>query len=481
MKLFKFLVLVFCVSLFVPGVIAQDVVVPVDHETAELTVLVPDTLFFSEDVDMGSYWEPFTDYFGDGTFALVAGAYPKDEITGMNCKVAFINPDGSIEEYWGFYGDDGEPFTTNFNEARQSGNPPRIACDRRPGGTRYVVGSESTPFLYDEFNSNDRWEGSFAYIDKQIAAVQLFNRNPDGVEPITNVIDPVYGAADIEGVQSDQMRFGGDIRFLSDGNYIVVVEDRNAVAFPGRAAMGTIFDGETGDVIKGPFNAAGDNESHSIWSNMAPFDGGFAVRTEGIMSLYTNDGELQHVVQQADWTTVQDTGRGDGTRIASNITSDFVYITGNDDIGDMKLSRLNAKTGEADKEVTANEIELWDIGTFGRGELAVDELGNICVAYVLTSEPAEDQIVARIFNSDMEPVTPTFFAFQTHEGYQDEIQGFLSKECNVSMTNQRILIAADGVTLDPNTEELTAAEQTFAIVLENPLRDDTAVYGWEIY
>ncbi len=466
---------------FVPGIMAQDQV-PYTHEEAGVTVLIPDTLFFNEDVDMGKYWEPFTDVLGDGTLALVAGAYPDGQTSGMNMKVAFFNTDGSIEEYWGFYGDGGDPYTANLNEARQSGNPPRIATDRRPGQTRYAVGIESTPYLYDEFQGNDRWDQAFLYTENQIAAFQLFNLTPDGPDPITNVLDPVYGQGDIEGFQNNQMRYGGDMRFLSDGNLVVVVEDRNEVFYAGRAAVGTLYDGETGEVIKGPFNAAGDDSSHSIWSNMAPFDGGFAVRTEGIMTLYNNAAEVQHVVEQAEWTTVADTGRGDGTRIASTITSDYVYILGNDDIGDMKLSRINAQTGEADKEVTANEIELWDIGTFGRGELAIDELGNICVAYVLTSEPANEQVVARIFDENMEPVTPTFLAFVNSERYDAEtIQGFMSKEVNVSMNNQRIMIAADGVTLDPNTNDLTPAEQTFAVVLENPLMDETPIADWELY
>ncbi|RJP27110.1 MAG: hypothetical protein C4527_13830 [Candidatus Omnitrophota bacterium] len=469
-----------CIAGFATVTMAQ--VVPLDHADAGVTVLIPDTILFGADVDMGKYWEPFTDVFGDGTLAFVAGAYPQGQTSGMNMKVAFFNVDGSIEEYWGFYGDAGSPFIGGLNEARKDGNPPRIATDRRPGGTRYAVGIESTPYLYSEFESDGRWDKQFVYTANQIAAVQLFNKTPNGPVPITKVIDPVYGQGNIAGVQNNQMRFGGDMRFLSDGNLIVVVEDRNKGVVPGgNAAVGTLFNGETGAVIKGPFNAAGDDQPHEIWSNMAPFDGGFAVRTQGIMTLYNNAAEVQHVVVQSDWTTVKDTGRGDGTRICSTITSDFVYILGNDDIGDMVLSRINAKTAQADTQIVVNEEELWFNGTFGRGDCAIDEKGNICVAYVF-NDGVQDQVVARIFGSNLEPAGPTFYAFTVHDRYDAaSIMGYVSKEVNVSMNNQRIIIGANGVTLDPNKNAITAAEQAFAVVLENPYKEETSISTWDLY
>ncbi len=456
--------------------------VPVNHEEAGVNVLVPDTVLFKSSVEMGKYWEPFTDVFGDGTLAVIAGAYPEGLTSGFNSKVAFFNPDGSMEEYWAFYTDDGEPYVGPFNEARDSGNPPRIATDRRPGGTLYVTGQESTPYMYDEFNTDGRWDGDFTYVSQQLAAVQFFNKTSDGPEPISNVIDPVYMATDISGTQSDQMRFGGDMRILSNGNILVVVEERNNVLVSFRAAVATIFDGETGEVVKEPFNAAGDDSSHSIWSNVAAFDGGFAVRTEGIMTLYDNDGNMLHVVNQEDWTMVGDTGRGDGTRIAASIDGENVYILGKDkEVGDMVVAAINGLTGEPVDEVVVNELEMWDYGNFDRGDLAVDEKGNVCLCYEVETEGVESQVVARILDSDLEPVTPTFFAFQNHDKAGGDTQGFLSKEVNVSMDNQRIIIAADGINLDPDTGGLTPEEHTFAIVLENPLKEDTPVKTWELY
>ena len=484
--------ILFCLLAAVPGIMAQEV--PMNHADAGVTVLVPDLLIAKSDVDMGSYWEPFTDIFGDGTIAVIAGCYAEGTTSGtMNAKVVFIDMEGNVSEYWAFYDDAGNPYTGPFNEARKDGNPPRIACDRRSGSTTYVTGQEATPYLYDEFNSDGRWEKSFVYTQNQIAAVQFFNLTDAGPVPFSNVIDPVYGAGDIEGAQSGQMRFGGEIRILSNGNILVVPEDRNGGIISGNAAIATIFDGETGEIIKGPFNAPGDEASHSIWSNVAAFNGGFAVRSEGVMTMYTNDGELMNWVLQEEWTNVADAGRGDGTRIASNITSDYIYILGKDNVvGDMIISRINAQTGAVDNTiddvegheghdtVIANEVELWDVGDFDRGDIAVDMNGNICVTYEFEDSgfPELPQMVARIFNSDMEPVTPTFYAFENHDTI-DDIKGILAKEVNVSMDNQRIVIAADGVTVDPDSGELTPNEQAYAVVLANPL--STSVAAWELF
>ena len=91
-----------------------------------------------------------------------------------------------------------------------------------------------------------------------------------------------------------------------------------------------------------------------------------------------------------------------------------------------------------------------------------------------------DQIVARIFNSDMEPVTPVFYAFVSHDAHDAaEQQGFTNNESNVSMDNQRIIIAANGTFPHPDGG-LTADQQTFAILLENPLKRETVIPDWEI-
>ncbi len=465
--------------------LAQDF--PVDHATAGIKVVVPDTWIFQVDKDNKSYWEPFTDIFGDGTIAVVANTFPDGE-DGMNAKVAFVNPTtGEVKEYWAFYTDDGKPWTGKFNEKRQDGNPARIATDRRPGGTRYLVGMESTPYLYEEFNTGDRWYKGFDYNDR-VAAVQLFNKTANGPVPITKVFDPIYQSFDSQGAQGgQQMRYGGEMVFLSNGNVLVVPEDRTKnVVTGGTAAVASIFNGETGAVIKPAWNAAGDNLPHEIWSNVAAFKGGFCVRSQGVFSVYDNDGNLKYFFNQADYSTVNDKGRGDDTRIGASLNGNFVYLAGKDAAGDIMLfgfDAVNSTTGadlKGYKEVYVNETEYM-FNSFVRTEVAVDEAGNICVVFDDTSASGVEQTIARVFNSSMEPVTPSFFAFQKHDGGDVDVMGYHSHEPNVSMNNQHIVIAANGITWNEAKKGVTSKEQTFFIVLENPLKSQTEIREWELY
>jgi hypothetical protein len=468
----------------VSSVIAQDL--PVDTEAAGVEVLVPDTWIFQTIDDNGKYWEPFTDIFGDGTILVGANTHPAEE-AGMNAKVAFVDPlTGEVQEFWAFYTDAGEPWTGPFNEKRQDGNPARVAADRTPGGTRYIVGMESTPYLYDEFNSGDRWYTGYDY-DDRVGAVQIYNKTADGPVPITNCFDPIYQAYENTGAQNgQQMRYGGDMRFLSNGNIITCIEDRTKnIVTAGNGAVATIFNGETGAVIKEPWNAAGDEGAHSIWSNVAAFNGGFVVRSEAIFSVYDNDGNLRYFFEQGAFSTIADTGRGDDVRIDANINSEFVYFSGKD-AGDVVLSRFNAVTTTSGddlqgvNEIFVNETDFM-FNSFKRAEVASDEFDNICVVFDDTSTSGLEQTVARIFNSDMEPVTPSFFAFQKHDGLDTDVFGYNSHEPNVTMNNQHIVIAANGLTFDEEISDLTSAEQTFFTVLANPLKQTTSVSNWEIH
>ncbi|MGC9327674.1 MAG: hypothetical protein ACP5I1_08570, partial [Candidatus Hinthialibacter sp.] len=267
------------------------------------------------------------------------------------------------------------------------------------------------------------------------------------------------------------------------------VEDRTKnIVTSGNGAVATLFNGETGEVIKEPFNAAGDEGAHSIWSNVAPFNGGFCVRTEAIFNVYDNDGNLRYFFEQSAISTAADTGRGDGSRICSNIGSNYVYFAGKDSAGDIVVSRFDAvnSTGPDDiqgyNEIYANEeTYLGGEFSFDRAEIGSDDAGNFCVAWEADAAlTGTEQVVARVFDSNMEPVTPTFFAFQTHDGWEGDILGNTTKESTVSMNNQLIVISADGSFWDDELNDLTPIEHNKFIVLKSPFAE-TSIQQWDLY
>lgn len=464
---------------------AQDL--PAEHAAAGISVAIPDTWIFQVAKDNGAYWEPATDIFGDGTMLIVGNTYPNGQ-SGMNAKVAFANPEtGKVDEYWAFYTDKGQPYSGPFNEKRQDGNPPRVAADNRPGGTHYIVGMESTPYVYNEFNTDNRWFKQYDY-DDRVGTVQIFDKTASGPKPITNAFDPIYMPGDLAGAQGgQQMRYGGDVQFLSNGNILAVVEDRTRnVVSGGSAAVGSIFDGQTGKLIKGPFNGAGDDAAHEIWSNITAFNGGFCIRASNVFTVFDNNGNVLYWFDQADFSSVAEKGRGDSVRIGANINENYVYFAGKDSAGDMVVSRFDAvatKSG-ADlkdvKEVFVNETE-YAPNTFDRADIGVDSQGNFCVVYDDSNTTGTSQTVARVFNNKMEPATPTFFAFNYHDGLSGDVKGFQSYESNVTMNDKYILIAADGKTWDAANNALSPGEQNFFIALKNPFWKDTAIQEWTLY
>ncbi len=483
----KSLGLIVCLTVLlgVTSAIAQDL--PVNHAAAGIKVVVSDTWIFNAGKANLSYWEPTTDIFGDGTIVIGANTFPENE-DGMNMKVAFVNPTtGKVEEFWGFYTDAGEPWKGPFNEKRKDGNPARVAVDRTPGGVRYIVGMESTPYLYEQFNTGDRWYKKYNY-DHVVGTVQIFEKTASGPKPITNAFDPIYQPGDLPGEQmGQQMRYGGELQFLSNGNILTVVEDRTKnIVKEGNGVIASIFDGKTGALIKGPFNAAGDGAPHSTWSNAVAFKGGFCVRTEKIFTVYDNDGNMKYFFEQSLFSTVKEEGRGDGVRIGSNPGTNYVFFAGKDSSGEMVVSRFdavattNGENLQGVKEDYVNEKEF-ALNTFDRADIGVDENGNFCVTYEDTSVTGAEQIVARVFNSELEPVTPTFMAFAKADGMSGDVKGVSSKESNVTMSNEYIVIGADGVIWDETKNALSEAEQTFFIVLENPLKKATDVKEWSLF
>jgi len=453
-------------------------------------VLLAETWLFPIDIDNGEYWEPDTEIFGvDGTIAIIAGAWPDGVYSdAMNAKVAFIDMEGNITEHWAWITDAGDPYSwASINDCRTDGNPPVITVDTRKNGTkRFMVGQEATPFFYDEFNSDGRWKGKFAY-DKQTACVQIQELKPDGTtSKVTNVFDPIYMKGGIAGAQAGaQIRFGGEVRCLSNGNFVVVPEDRVKGVVPdGNAAVAGIFT-QDGTPVKTAFNAKIEGGAAEIWSNVAAFNDGWVVRLQGVMNVWNNDGTPRYTLDQSTFSTVTDRGRGDEQRIKGNLAHTTVYLAATNVDGYLSMSRVDLGKSSTDiavgaKEVILNNDDYFVPRMFGYADCAVDEYNNSVIVAHESFSTQNPQVVCVIFDSDLNPVTPFFYVFQSHDWWNGSFTGYVTKEANVSMDNHRIAIAADGIIADP-AGGLTPKEQTFVTVFKNPLEQEVPVRDWTVY
>ena len=472
----------------------------VSAEDAGLTRIVPDKIVFETDLDNLDNWEPFTSVIGNETFVIEANTFaePVDDLN-QNYAVAFQpvgGGDGRSEQ--GFFGDDGSPYAGQINASRQNGNPGRVAGDRRPGATHYVVGGEASPHAFDAFQSDDRWSLGFDRLpDGRYGAVQVFSLDTGSLNPTptSNAIDAVNGRLTSGAAAGSQIgRFGGDVAVLDNGNIVVVVDDRSGVLDPANSATAVILAAD-GSVVKESWVV----DPRDIWSNVSSYKGGFCVRVHDILYFYDNAGELLGQVHQVDDLPEDlkfDTGRGDATRIASHINSSLVYLAGTTDLFDSEGFELEDEEGQFRKGVqiavfdastqsflshrTVSEVSTAEggpddtdlNGSFGRVNLAVDALDRVAVAFEVNLVDADNaQTLVRVLSfddasSEWASLTPSFFAFNNQSDF--DVRTFRP---SVSMTTKEILIAAKGEINsgnDPDAGIDTVGQTTFYTVFSHP-------------
>lgn len=480
---------------------------------AGVDVLVAERVMFNNGVVNQGNWEPYTSAMGDGTllFAANTEGLAQDGVTveegTERIAVAFFNPDGSVQEVPGFYSSvsPAVPWNSNNDSVRMNGNPPRIAGDKRVGMTKYLIGNECTPWSFPEVFPV--WGAGFNYTTT-IACCQLLNKTAGGPAPIGPVIDPVYGTA-TTGEQLDHQRYGGEIRGLSNGNFVSVVEDRQMIySSSNRAPVVSIISGDTGQVIGTPFNANVFNPDNSteIWGGLAAFDGGFAVKPEMSSDsdyrifFFSNTGtplgSWQAVFRtdpnsplpdgtQEYTTSVADTGRGDGFRIDSDIRSKYIYYAGrgiSSPTGEgsrgVYVTKIDAQTFKTVKEAYVNEGLSTALGGPDRTNVCVDENGNVFVCWADASNTGSRQIAGRFFDADLNPLTDAFLCFTSSESGQGEIVKNLSMQApSAAMINGRVLVTTR---LDSDAGDGSFLSQDqLAIVLKAPIV--SSVGNWKKY
>ena len=216
------------------------------------------------------------------------------------------------------------------------------------------------------------------------------------------------------------------------------------------------------------------------WANVAAFQGGFSVRPSGgLIYFFNNAGTLQGTIDHnASTGLTYDTGRGDGTRTASDIRSKYLYMAGVANGNHVWLSVFNAQTRTF---VTKAIVDDTDPSLHGldRVNLAVDALNRVCVVYKLEPVTVANggqfsafQTAARLmsFNgANISYLTPSFWPFVNHDNVGDK--GIATLEPSVAMTTTKIFISAKGIVNSANNPAAggnTAANTDVYTVICNP-------------
>ena len=261
--------------------------------------------------------------------------------------------------------------------------------------------------------------------------------------PLTKAIDSANGRLTTGAPTGSQIsRFGGDVVFLDNGNFVSVVQDNSRIRTPNAdSTVATIF-APDGTVVKESWVVSEAN----IWSNLAAVKGGFVIRSGGLLYFYNNAGVQQgDPVDQSTSGESYDRGRGDGTRIAGHINSPYVFLTGKVSTGPVvRLSVWDSRTRTY--VATADVSEGGFRGDFDRANLAVDAYNNVVIGWVAKPDGYEQQQVAtRVMTLDeasksIKALTASFLPFINNS----TVGGIRTLQMSLAMTTKQILIAAKG-------------------------------------
>jgi hypothetical protein len=447
---------------------------PGSVQSVGLRHIVTDTVVINQSLDSLGNWEPYASVLGNSVFLIEGNAFA-DGTTDSQRYVVALQPaaGGAMKLGEGVFADNGSPFKGVINASRQNGNPGRVAGDPRPGAVNFVFGGETSPHVYPEFQSDNRWKLGFDRLgDGRYATVQSFKLDPATLAQtsLSKILDSANGRLTSGDPQGNNQisRFGGELAFLSNGNFVSVVEDRSKVRNPnGNCAVATIF-APDGSIVKESFKVADGD----IWSNATAYQGGFAVRVAGIIYFYDNAGTATGQVDQNTSSALFDRGRGDGTRLAGHVNSPYVYLTGKVTDGPLvRLAVWDSRTRTFVAITDASEGAF--TGGFDRATLSVDALDRITVAWV--SQPAgyeAQQVAARVlsFNGTTKAFTALTKSFLPFVNAAKS-GGIRTFQMSVATTTRQILVAAKGeinLQNNPSAGANSPRELNFYAVISHP-------------
>ncbi|HVV71891.1 MAG TPA: hypothetical protein VHI52_10390, partial [Verrucomicrobiae bacterium] len=430
-------------------------------------------------------WEPYTTVVGDTTFLIGFNTFANDGTLSQQNYVVAKQPaaGGPAKLDYEFYDDSGAPFKGLINLSRPNGNPERIAGDKRPGATHFITEAETSIGQITAFQTVSRWNNNPIYqADNRYCTEQIFTLDPNTLAqtPVTNAWDYVYGPFAAAALGSNNggnqlSRTGGRPEFLDNGNIVVMIDDKTGLLVDTDNEVTTFaIIKPDGTVVKGPTLV----DTGDIWDNMAAFKGGFAIRVHNLLYFYDNNGVPQHTndINLSSGLSF-DNGRGDSSRIGSDIRSSYVYLAGRspeNSRSPVYVAIWDSRTGQFVGKATVTDGDPAVYYT-DRVAVAVDALDRFCVTFVI--QPTIDfqqQVAARVGSFDgtnIKFLTHSFFPFVNSESSLTNVTGLKTIAPHVSMTTKQICIAAKGTinsTNNPAGGPDTSAETTVYTVINHP-------------
>jgi hypothetical protein len=213
---------------------------------------------------------------------------------------------------------------------------------------------------------------------------------------------------------------------------------------------------------------------------------------------YDNSGNFQGQASQSDATLTDSQGnllfnfnsdRGDDTRIASHINSNYVFLAGKNVGGSVPQVRVavwDARTQNFVGSVNVSELSAANGGTdaadfqpaVDRTSLAVDALNRVLVTYALQPDSfTVEQVAARVLAFDgttghFRYLTPSFFPMINHDTANSGIATPVgSYNPSASMTTTALLIAVKGLPNSLNVPALGTdmpGDTNFYTVISHP-------------
>ena len=438
-------------------------------------------------------WEPFISSLGDSTFLIEFNTYA-DDGTFLNQNNAVAKQPaagGPAKVGYCYYADDGTPFKGAINFSRQNGNPGKVAGDLRYGANKFITECEVSIGQIPSFQTVSRWSNNNIYAGTdRYAAEQIFTLDPVTLAqtPVAKAWEYVYGpyvgAMGPANNAPQCSRTGGRPNFLDNGNIVVMIDDKTAIASTAGEVTTFAIIQPDGTIVKGPTLA----KEQDIFDNMCAVKGGFVIRVHNSLLFYNNSGSLTYsndvnVSSGMNFGGSPDAGgRGDAIRINGDIRSHYVFLAGTSGGGGgtlgipMGVAAWDARTGQfAGGSIVSDGNPATQ--KCDRAGLAADALDRVCVAYAYQADSTVFgyQVVARVAQFDgvnFNWFSHSFYPFVNHDQDPANVLGFATSNPYVAMNTRQICIAAKGtinnannVAAGPNTPN----EQTVYTVISNPV------------